>query len=93
MPPLQSSELAQKEGRVALATQAFQKGQFQSLRAAAKSYDVPLTTLHKRVHGVVARRDLRPPNSKLTLNEESCLEQWILSMDERGLAPRINIVH
>src|SRR5450432_1504647 len=88
MPAPNSTELVQREGRIALALDALQKGSFTSARAAAQAYDVPRTTLRRRVRNCPARRDKRPPNCKLTAMEETTLVQWILSMDQRGLAPR-----
>jgi hypothetical protein len=87
MPPRQSSQLAQNEGQIALAIQAFQKGQFRSLKAATDTYNVPYSTAYDRMQGRVSRRDLQSVSLKLTQNEESSLEQWILSMDQRGLSP------
>jgi hypothetical protein len=88
MSPPNNVQLAQKEDRIALAVQAFKQGHFSSLRVAAQTYDIPESTLRGRVKGVVARRDLRSVNSKLTATEESTLVQWILSMDQRGLPLR-----
>jgi len=88
MPLRISSESVRKEGRIELALQAHNQGYFTSLRAAARSYDVPESTLRSRIRGKQARRDTRPPNTKLTATEETTLVQWILSMDQRGLAPR-----
>jgi Tc5 transposase DNA-binding domain/helix-turn-helix, Psq domain len=82
------SRAVQTEGRLQLACQAYQKGQFRSIRGAVTAYDVPRTTLTRRVQGVPARRDSRPTNRKLTDTEEATLLEWILSMDQRGLAPR-----
>src|SRR5450432_3507787 len=88
MPPPNSTELVQREGRIELALDALQNGHFSSTRAAAQAYDVPRTTLRRRVRNCPARRDTRPTNCKLTATEELTLVQWILSMDQRGLAPR-----
>ena len=88
MPQQQGSQFSQKEGRIALAIQAFERGQFKSLRAATKSYDVSYSTVWDRVNGRSSRRDSEPRNQKLTTTEESTLVQWILSMDQRGLPPR-----
>ena len=85
MPPPHSLQLDQKEGRLALAFQAYKRDQFSSVRAAAKAYDVAESTLRSRVKGIISRRDIRSPNLKLTATEESTLIQWILSMDQRGL--------
>src|SRR5450432_193652 len=88
MPPPTSTSSVQQEGRIALAVEALKQGSFTSLLSAARSYDVPYTTLQRRVRHCPARRDKRPTNCKLTATEESTLVQWILSMDQRGLAPR-----
>jgi hypothetical protein len=74
-----SVQLAQKEGRIALAIQAFKQGHISSLRATAKAYDVPESTLRDRVKGIPARRDTVPNNRKLTTTEESTLIKLILS--------------
>jgi hypothetical protein len=92
MAPLNSDQLTQKEGRITLAVQAFKQGHISSVRAAAKAYDVPESTLRSRVKGIHARRDTVPINRKLTTTEESTLVEWILSMDQRGLAPTREIV-
>jgi hypothetical protein len=93
MAPPNSVQLAQKEGRMALAVQAFKQGHISSVRATAKAYDVPESTLRTRVKGIRARHDTVPINRKLTTTEESTLVEWILCMDRRGLAPTRDIVH
>lgn len=65
--------MSQNEGRIALALQAYNQGYFSSVRAAAKAYDAPESTLRSRVKGVRSRRDTTPTNQKLTLLEESTL--------------------
>ena len=92
MAPPNTTKLAQKEGRIVLAVQAFKLGHFRSLRATARAYDVPESTLRSRIKGVMTRRDTRPASSKLTQTEEATLVEWILSMDRRGLAPTTDIV-
>lgn len=85
MAPPHNAQLAQNEGRIALAMQALKQGQISSVYAAAKTYGVPESTLRGRVNGINARRDSIPLNRKLTTTEESTLIEWILSMDQRGL--------
>jgi hypothetical protein len=87
-----NTQLAQKEGRIALALQAFKRGQFSSVYATAKAYDIPESTLRGRVNGIDARRDSVPINRKLTPIEESTLIEWILSMDQRGLPVRSDLI-
>jgi hypothetical protein len=79
---------AHKEGRLALALQAYKAGHFTSLRAAANAYDIPESTFRSRVKGIPSRHGLRPTNTKLLATEEAALIKWILSMEERGLLVR-----
>jgi helix-turn-helix, Psq domain len=65
--------MAQTEGRIILALQAYRQGQFPSLRAAARSYDVPQKTLTRRHNGTLSRADFISPNLKLTQTEEATL--------------------
>jgi hypothetical protein len=88
MSPLNTTHLVHQEGRIVLAMEALNQGHFTSVRAAAKSFDVPRSTLQYRVHKHPARRDSRPASCKLTETDELTLVEWILSMDERGLPPR-----
>jgi hypothetical protein len=81
------------EGRITLAVHAIQQGSVKSINAASIAYDVPYSTLYRRVNGCPARRDTRPASCKLTQTEESTLVEWVLSMDRRGLAPTTDIVH
>jgi hypothetical protein len=69
---------SQTEGRLSLALQAYNNGDFQSLRAAAIAYDVPLRTLERRHQGILPRSETRPKSSKLTVAEEELLLQRIL---------------
>jgi len=87
-----NTQLNQKEGRIALAIQAFKQGHFNSLKAACVSYDVPYSTTRDRVNGRAPRRESYPNNKKLTDLEESTLIQWILSMEKRGLPLRLNSI-
>jgi hypothetical protein len=79
--------MSQTEGRIALALQAYQQGQFSSLRAAARTYDVPHSTLSTRYHGITSHSNSRSPNYKLTQTEETALIEWILSLDTHSVPP------
>jgi len=83
-----SQKSANQEGKVLLALDDIKNGRIKSIRAAAKLYDIPHTTLADRAKGVLARVDYRPTGHKLTQLEEDSLTEWILSMDSRGAAPR-----
>ena len=91
MPPIRSEssqKLANQEGKVLLALSDIKDGRITSLRAAAKLYEIPFSTLQARADGRIARVDKRPNRYKLTQLEEDALTQWIISMDSRGAAPR-----
>ena len=78
------------EGRIFLAIQATQSPQKLSLRRAAAVYDVPLTTLTRRVRGAQPRAGRRDPSRPLTIIEEDELVRHILDLDSRGFPPRLD---
>jgi hypothetical protein len=80
--------LANQEGKTQSVLKDLQNGRIKSLRAAAKLYEVPLTTLHERVQGQSSRLDSRPSGFTLIQLEEDSLTEWILFMDSRGASPR-----
>lgn len=92
MPRAQRPKDPNSEGHILLALQAFHKGQFKSLHAAAHAYDVQYTTLVDRAKGKKARQDCLPNSCKLTSTKESALENWAISANERGLPPKITMV-
>lgn len=81
-----------QEDRLLLALEAVKNGQITSIRAAARSYDVPSSTLVHRINDRPTQRDSQVTNHKLTPTEETTLVEWILSMDQRGLPPRATSV-
>src|ERR1700730_14722947 len=87
--PLPTSE---KEGRYLLALNAYRNGQFRTIRAAATAYNVNHNTLMARSKGQPLRVTCPPNGRKLTITEEETLEDWILSLDARGLPPRVQMV-
>jgi predicted transcriptional regulator len=78
-----------KEERVILALQALQNDKKISLRAAAKLYDVPVSTLYGRRAGQYVRRDLLANSYKLTDLEEQTIVQYILNLSTRAFSPRL----
>ena len=60
-----------------------------SLRAAAKLYSVPYTTLYHRRVGRPARRDSTPNSRRLTDSEEKAIVQYIIVLSERAFPPRL----
>ena len=65
--------MANTEGRIVLALNAYRRNYFSSLRAAARAYDILPTTLTRRAKGTPSRPDSLPTNLKLTQTEETTL--------------------
>ena len=90
MPPKSRPKIknqVEQEGRVLLAISSLKKKEITNIREAARLYDVPRTTLQRRLNGSTNRAEKRANGLKLTKEEEESLVQWILSMDQRGAAP------
>ncbi|MDP1994524.1 MAG: transposase [Ignavibacteria bacterium] len=81
-----------RQGRIDLACQDYQRGRFETPQSAAKGYGVPISTLRRRLEGVEQKLGSVAKNRLLTSTEEESLVQWILSMDRRGMPPRISTV-
>jgi helix-turn-helix, Psq domain. len=91
MPPIRvrnKQDSIHQEGRILLAIQALQKKDIPSVAAAARVYNVPRSTLRGRVNGALSKPTTRANNVKLSQKDEDILTKWILSMDDRGAAPR-----
>ena len=82
-------ELNSNESRVILALQALKNDPRFTLRRAATTYSIPLTTLYDRYHGRQSRRDIQPNCRKLTDLEESVIVRYILDLDSKGFPPRL----
>jgi transposase-like protein len=95
MPPIRSQssqKRIEQEGRILLAIQTFQNNNNCSICQLARDFDVSATTLTRRIAGVKSREETRANSHKLTFLEEETLVNWIISLDERGAAPRPNTV-
>jgi hypothetical protein len=91
MPPIRtqsSQKRIEQEGRISLAIQAIQNQEISSIALAARTYEVPRSTLRDRLTGSTERAALRANSHKLTELEEESLKKWILSIDSRGAVPR-----
>jgi hypothetical protein len=77
------------EARVVIALKALENDKKLSLRAAAKIYTVPYTTLYDRRSGRPARRDIPANSRKLTDLEERAIIQYIIELCTRSFPPRL----
>ncbi|CDM38463.1 Probable transposable element [Penicillium roqueforti FM164] len=95
MPPIRSqssTKSVEQEGRILLAIQALKNQEFTSISLAARTFNVPRSTLRHRLNGIQYRATSRVNSTKLTAIEEESLRKWIVSMDSRGSAPRPSMV-
>ena len=82
-------KVTSREGRLSLAMVSYQNKPCQSIRALARAYDVPESTLRTRLRGVHPRSEIVSVNRKLSTTEEQSLVQWILDLNRRGFPPYI----
>jgi hypothetical protein len=95
MPPKRtesSRKSAHQEGRILLAIQAIKNDQTIPIYEVARRFDVARTTLQRRLAGHTFRAETRANCHKLTQIEEDTLIKRIISMDDRGGAPRPSTV-
>ena len=81
MPTTQRTQKLQREGRLALSTQAIQARQIKSLRQAATLYNIPRTTLRRRLNGILPQASANAQKRKLSPTEEQSLVEWVLGLD------------
>ena len=77
------------EAKVILALEAIKKDKKLSIRAAAKIYNVPATTIRHRRDGLTARRDAVPNSKKLAQLEEEAIVQYVIELATRSFPPRL----
>jgi hypothetical protein len=77
------------EAKVILALEALKNDDKLSIRAAAKVYAVPYTTLYDRRAGRHARRDVSANSRKLTDLEEQTIVQYVIELCTRSFPPRL----
>jgi hypothetical protein len=87
MPQPQQALLRSSEADIQLTLSSLNRNQIQTVRAAARTFSVPRTTLRERRAGKPARRDCQPNSRKLTQVEEEVIVSYILDLDQRGFAP------
>ena len=89
MPPQRSDKkkkLIEQEGRLLLAMQAIKNGKYSSAAAAARSFEIPVSTLKARINGRESATEKRHNCFIFTEIEGDSIEKWLLDMDSRGAA-------
>jgi hypothetical protein len=83
------AQLLQQEGKIELALQAYDSGQFKSVHRAALAYEVPHQRLSDRLNKIRFRHVAPPNGRKLSEAEEQTVVRYILDLDARGFSPRL----
>lgn len=89
MPRQQRPKSTSREGRISLAIASYRNNPTESIRALAKAFNIPQSTLHTRIHSTQPRSETASVNRKLSAVEEQSLVQWILDLDRRGFPPQV----
>jgi len=71
-----------------LAIQAIKNQEITAIREAARRFEVPQTSLRRRLRRSENRATLRANSHKLTESKEETIRRWIILLDKRGAAPR-----
>jgi hypothetical protein len=79
-----------KEARINLAIKAILTANKISVRLAAKTYNIPRTTLAARLTGRISQTEIRNAHHNLTLYEEESIIRCILDLNTRGFPPQIS---
>jgi helix-turn-helix, Psq domain/Tc5 transposase DNA-binding domain len=78
-----------REAKIMLAIEAIQSTKKISVRKAATLYEVPESSLRRRMNGHTPRAETRANGHILKPTEEDAIVQYILDLDTRGFPPRI----
>ena len=85
--------LLPKESRVQMAINAWNEKKTRSILEAAKVYEVPESTLRRRLAGIKSRSETRANGHRLTEVEEQSLVKHLLDADKRGFPIRPEFLH
>ena len=84
MPQRLSQRVMDNEKRIQEALDGLRKGQYSSVRAAAKAHDVSHATLNRRTNGGKSIAESREGQQNLSIAEEKALLRWITQMTAAG---------
>ena len=86
--PRNKKQNGDKEARIKKAIHAVKSRDFPSLRRTAEAYDIPLTTLRRRLAGGISCALAHESQQLLTVAEEKAVVRWIYRLEEFRLPPR-----
>ncbi len=77
-----------QECRLGLASTAIRNDPRMSIRRAAKIYEVPESTVRRRMAGKTSKADTHHGQLNLTAAEEEAIIRYVIDLDSRGFSPR-----
>ena len=92
-PPFLNKMPLFKESRVQMAVKAWKEKKTRSILEAARVFEVPESTLRRRLAGIKSRSETRANSHRLTEIEESSLVKQLLDADKRGFPIRPEFLH
>jgi hypothetical protein len=72
-----------------LAKNAIESTQIKTQKRAATLYEVPYSTLQRRLKGVQAQAESNTPKQKLKPSEHEASVNWCLDLDKHGFPPQL----
>ena len=75
---------ASSESNIYKAITAFRANQYPSIRATARAFSIPHTTLSSRIAGTTSRRNAHESKQLLSSAEEKTLMRWITHLTRTG---------
>ena len=87
-----ANSYSNKEDRIVDAINAWDTGEFRSIRAAAIDFDVDVRTLQRRLAGGGSRIGRTPPNKALSDEQELAIYDYIRMLDQAEQSARFPMV-
>jgi len=88
MPRKRSKKAALSRASIQSVVEAFKKGEFKSVWATAKAFNVPETTLRVRINGHVTQAEDNESRELLSNLEETMLAKRCTDLTKTGFPPR-----
>ena len=79
--------VSEKEQKIQEALDAFERGEFPSLRKVSTAYQIDRKTLTRRLRGGITRQEAREGQQLLSSTQENLLARWIIDLDLAGAPP------
>ena len=87
-----SDKYKEEEKKILQALEILRKNPKQKIKPLARQFSVDYQRLRRRVLGSTSQLNQRPPNKRLSEDQERAIKLWIDDLDDRGLPPSIHMI-